>query len=101
MRKPTVTDSQMLMLFELCLDAEDRCDERRRDAMARGDHENVALHVELENRYKVLRNKLFRAMKEDPTPSTLEELTQAVMSVGQALKETQQKKPDLPDTGNA
>ena len=100
MRQPSVTDSQLLMLFELCLDAEDRCDERSREARARGDHESADRESQLESRYKSLRNRLFIAMKEDPTASMLEQLTQEVMEAGKLLAE--QRLPaekDLPPTG--
>ncbi len=91
------------MLFELCLDAEDRCDERSRDARARGDNEAADHAAELENRYKNLRNRLFRAMKEDPAGPTLEQLTQEVMEAGKLLAETRppQKKDFPPAGGNA
>jgi hypothetical protein len=100
MRQPSVTDSQLLMLFELCLDAEDRCDERSREARARGDHEGADRESQLENRYKSLRNRLFIAMKEDPTGSMLEQLTQEVMEAGKLLAEHRfPAEKDLPPTG--
>jgi hypothetical protein len=102
MRRPSVTDSQMLMLFELCLDAEDRCDERSREARARGDNEAAEHAAELENRYKNLRNRLFRAMKEDPAGTTLEQLTQEVMEVGKMLAQTQSpEKKEFPPAGGS
>ena len=100
MRRPSVTDTQLLMLFELCLDAEDRCDERSRDARARGDHEAMLREAQLEDRYKNLRNRLFLAMKEDPTSTALEQLTRQVMEAGRALeKEWTDKKKDSPLAG--
>ena len=102
MRSPSVTDSQLLMLFELCLDAEDRCDERSREALARGDTEAAEHAAELENRYKHLRNRLFRAMKEDPAGATLEQLTQEVMDAGKMLAEVRSPgKKDSPPTGDS
>ena len=103
MRRPLVTDSQLLMLFDLCLDAEDRCDERAREARARGDNEAAEHAAELENRYKDLRNRLFRAMKEAPSASALEQLTQEVMEAGKMLSEARppQKKDFPPPGGNA
>ena len=91
------------MLFELCLDAEDRCDERAREARARGDHEAADRDTQVEERYKNLRNRLFRAMKEDPAGSTLEQLTQEVMEAGKLLAEMRppQKKDSPPAGGNA
>lgn len=91
------------MLFELCLDAEDRCDERVREARARGDNEAAERDAAVEERYKNLRNRLFRAMKEDPAGSTLEQLTQEVMEAGKLLAETRpmQKKDFPPAGGNA
>jgi hypothetical protein len=101
MRKPTVSDSQLLMLFELCLDAEDRCDERGREARARGDHEAADREAQLENRYKSLRNRLFVAMKEDPAALNLDQLTQEVMEAGRMLAEqrSQSGEKDIPPTG--
>jgi hypothetical protein len=100
MRRPTVTDSQLLMLFELCLDAEDRCDERSREARARGDNEAADRDAQVEERYKNLRNRLFRAMKEDPTAIALEQLTQEVMEAGKLLAETRPPpKKDFPPAG--
>jgi len=88
------------MLFELCLDAEDRCDERSREALARGDSEAAEHAAELENRYKSLRNRLFRAMKEDPAGTLLEQLTQEVMEAGKMLAQAQSPvKKDFPPTG--
>ncbi len=88
------------MLFEMCLDAEDRCDERSRDARARGDHESADREALLESRYKNLRNRLFVAMKEDPTGSALEQLTQEVMEAGKLLAEARPpEKKDFPPPG--
>ena len=87
MRRPSVTDTQLLMLFELCLDAEDRCDARRREAGVRGDHDSASREAQLEERYKNLRNRLFLAMKEDPAAVALDQLTQEVMDAGRALRE--------------
>ena len=87
MRRPSVTDTQLLMLFELCLDAEDRCDERSREARARGDHETATREAQLEERYKNLHNRLFLAMKEDPASTALEQLTRQVMEAGRALEQ--------------
>ena len=102
MRRPSVTDTQLLMLFELCLDAEDRCDERSREAHARGDHEAALREAQLEERYKNLRNRLFLAMKEDPTSTALEQLTRQVMEAGRALeKEWAEKKKDSPPAGDS
>jgi hypothetical protein len=102
MRKASVTDSQILMLFELCLDAEDRCDERSRDMKARGDHIGAAREAELEQRYKSLRNKLFVVMKENPEPSLLAQLTQEVMNAGVAFRQsqTQADKPKPTESGS-
>jgi hypothetical protein len=104
MRRPSVTDTQLLMLFELCLDAEDRCDERRRDADARGDHESATREAQLEERYKNLRNRLFLAMKEDPASTALEQLTRQVMEAGKALEQElaqSDKKKETPPAADA
>ena len=107
MRRPSVTDTQLLMLFELCLDAEDRCEERSRAALARGDQEAVLREAQLEERYKSLRNRLFLAMKEDPTSTALEQLTRQVMEAGRALEQEwaqSDKKKETPpaaDTSSA
>jgi hypothetical protein len=104
MRRPSVTDTQLLMMFELCLDAEDRCDERSREARARGDHEAATREARLEERYKNLRNRLFIAMKEDPASIALEQLTQQVMEAGRALEQEWahlDKKKETPSSGEA
>jgi hypothetical protein len=104
MRRPTVTDTQLLMMFELCLDAEDRCDERSREALARGDHDAAHREAQLEERYKNLRNRLFLAMKEDPASTALEQLTRQVMEAGRALEQKWSppgKKTETPPPGDA
>ena len=91
------------MLFELCLDAEDRCDERSREARARGDQDAVQREAQLEERYKNLRNRLFLAMKEDPTSTALEQLTRQVMEAGRALEQEWATggKKEKPSAGDA
>jgi hypothetical protein len=69
-KKIGVTDSQFLSLFELCLEAEERCARRARAALTAGDGNKAAYDAQLRDRYSLLKACLFEAMN-DPTQTPL------------------------------
>ena len=52
MLQPKLTSDQVLMMLELCLDAEERCDERIAAAREQNDYTTAAYEVQLKEQYE-------------------------------------------------
>jgi hypothetical protein len=62
MRRIRVTDSQFLSLFELCLEAEERCLRQTTEALLNGQGDRAAFNAQMRDKYSLLKNRLFDAM---------------------------------------
>jgi hypothetical protein len=61
-----LSSHELLVLMEMCLDAEERCERRARAARELGNYQAVATAEKQRETYRDLKVRLFRAMK-DPT----------------------------------
>lgn len=84
MRKFAVSDNELMHLFEMCLDAEERCEQRIYEFYEKGDHEQAACQAQLRDKYSHLKCRLFAAMK-NPEPSSLDQILQMLRGVGDGL----------------
>lgn len=84
MRKFAVSENELMHLFEMCLDAEERCEQRRHAFSEKGDHEEAAYQAQLRDKYSRLKGRLFTAMK-NPEPSSLDQILQMLRGVGDGL----------------
>jgi hypothetical protein len=60
MRQLGVSDHDLLHLFEMCLDAEERCHTLREQ----GAHERAAYAAQMRDKYAYLKARIFQAMRE-------------------------------------
>lgn len=63
--KPLAPDSQLVLMLKICDDAESRCDERIRDALARGDGHSAAADTDLKAHYASMRQRLCTDIAQD------------------------------------
>ena len=84
MRKVAVSENELLHLFDMCLDAEERCEERYHVLREKGEHEEAAHHLKLRDKYSYLKARLFEAMK-SPEPSSLDQILQMLRGAGGGL----------------
>jgi hypothetical protein len=61
---PRPLDAQLLLMLKMCVDAESRCDERIRDALACGDGQSAAADTDLKAQYVSMRHRLFTDLGE-------------------------------------
>jgi hypothetical protein len=57
----------MLLMLELCTDAEHRCDERLRTALGRNDFHRADSELQLKEKYGELKRQLFESMRHHGT----------------------------------
>ena len=77
MRRPTVSDNQLLLIMKMCADAEQRCDERFASARESGDYAAAADAVRLKQHYEDLKQRLYTEMyREGATTGDLHEQLQ-------------------------
>jgi hypothetical protein len=72
-----LSGQELLVLMDMCLDAEERCERRRKSAAERGDEKEVSAASRMSDAYRDLRFRLFKAMK-DPTDTDVQEVLQQV-----------------------
>jgi hypothetical protein len=84
MRKMAGSDNDFLHLFDMCIDAEERCERRCRDLREHGDHEGAAYEAQLRDKYSYLKNRIFQAMKDDSANSSnsLQEIVDQLSKIG-------------------
>jgi hypothetical protein len=63
MHRPALNDNQLLLMLEMCLDGESRCDERIANARERGDFSTAAYAIQLKEQYEDLKHRLFSEMR--------------------------------------
>ena len=62
-----LTSTQMMLMLELCTDAEHRCDERLRTALGRSEFHRADSELQLKEKYTELKRQLFDSMKQQGT----------------------------------
>ena len=63
MHRPALNDNQILLMLEMCLDGESRCEERIAGARDRGGFGAAAYQVQLKEQYEDLKHRLFSEMR--------------------------------------
>ena len=58
-------DAQLLL--EMCIDAEERCDQRIQEARDKGDHQGAGRAIEQKERYESLKRKIVAEIQGDKT----------------------------------
>ena len=66
------------MLMDMCLDAEERCERRRKSASERGDEKEASDAARMSDTYRDLRFRLFKAMKDPTDTGDVQEVLQQV-----------------------
>jgi hypothetical protein len=82
-----VSDNELLQLFEMCIDAEARCKQRCLDLRAKGDHEKAAYEAQLRDKYALLKNRIFEAMRDEVPPSSFAEILQRLARIREPLEQ--------------
>lgn len=81
MRSPKLTEQQVLMMLELCLEAEERCDERIITARDKGDFSTAAYEVQLKEQYENMKARLLEDMEfQGATTQDLHDMLQKIGS---------------------
>ena len=70
------------MLMEMCLDAEERCERRRKSASDRGDEKEAEAAADMGLTYRDLKVRLFQAMK---NPTDTDDVQQVLQQVRREL----------------
>ena len=81
MRKLSVSDYELVHLFEMCIDAVERCEKRCHELRANGDHERAAYEAQLRDKYAYLKARIFEAMQNEAPASTLEQILKHLSSI--------------------
>jgi hypothetical protein len=81
-RNLDVTDSQLLHMFELCLDAETRCIQRYQQAKLEGDYDTAAYEAQLRDKYRLLKHRLFEGMAVEGRPNVLDDVVKQIQDLG-------------------
>jgi hypothetical protein len=81
MRKMAVSDNDYLHLFDMCIDAEERCERRCHALRERGDKEGAAYEMQLRDKYSYLKRRIFQAMRDDSS-SSLHEILDQLSKIG-------------------
>lgn len=62
-----LTSTQMMLMLELCTEAEHRCDDRLRAALGRSEFHRADSELQLKEKYTELKRQLFDSMKQQGT----------------------------------
>jgi hypothetical protein len=84
MHSPKLTDHQVLMMLELCLDAEERCGDRIAAARERGDFNTAAYEVQLREQYENMKARLLEEMKF--SGATTQDLHNMLQQIGRSVE---------------
>jgi hypothetical protein len=83
-RSPKLTEHQVLMMLELCLDAGERCDERIAAARARGEYSTAAYEVQLKEQYENMKTRLLDEMRY--SGATTQDLHAMLQRIGRSVE---------------
>ena len=73
-----LSGQELLVMMEMCLDAEERCERREKAASERGDMKEATAAGEMRETYRDLKVRLFKAMKDPTDTDDLREVLQQV-----------------------
>jgi hypothetical protein len=76
-----LTSTQLLLMLELCSEAEHRCDQRLRAALGHNDFHRADSELQLKEKYSGLKRQLFESMKQPGT--TTDDLHQILQNLPQ------------------
>lgn len=92
-----LSGQELLVLMDMCLDAEERCERRRKSAAERGEEKEVASAARMAETYRDLRFRLFRAMR---NPTDTDDVQGVLQQVRRELGQLQGKpEPLSPPSG--
>lgn len=83
-RSPKLTEHQVLMMLELCLEAEGRCDERIATAREKGEYTTAAYEVQLKEQYENMKARLLDEMKYQG--ATTQDLHDTLRQIGRSVE---------------
>ena len=81
MRRPAITDHELLHLLELCVDAQERCEKRCLQLLQSGQHKQAAYEAQLRDKYAYLKNRVFEAMKDETQTPSIEQIVKQLASI--------------------
>jgi hypothetical protein len=61
------TPQEALLLLEMCIDAEERCNQRIQEARDKDDRQGALDAVQQKERYEILKRKIVAGMEDDKT----------------------------------
>jgi hypothetical protein len=93
MLQPKLTFDQILMMLELCLDAEERCDERIATAREQCDYTTAAYEVQLKEQYENMKARLMEEMK--VAGATTQDLHAMLQQIGRSIEKFSRTKDAL------
>ena len=73
-----LSGQELLVLMEMCLDAEERCERRRKAASDRGEEQEAQAAASMGQTYRDLKVRLFKAMKHPTDADDVQEVLQQV-----------------------
>lgn len=79
MHRPPLTDTHILLMLEMCLDAEERCDQRVRLARIHGDVEAAAQALRMREQYTDMKHRLHEEIRQSGT--TTDDLHEQLQSL--------------------
>jgi hypothetical protein len=79
MHRPPLTDTHILLMLEMCLDAEERCDQRVRMARMSGDFGAASQALKLREQYSDMKHRLHEEIRQGGT--TTEDLHEQLQSL--------------------
>ena len=93
MLQPKLTSDQVLMMLELCLDAEERCDERIAAAREQNDYTTAAYEVQLKEQYENMKGRLMEEMR--VAGATTQDLHSMLQQIGRSVEKFSRSKGAL------
>ena len=84
MHRFLLSKQQILMMLELCLDAEERCDKRIAAARDANDYSAAAFEVQLKEQYENMKDCIFEHMKADS--ATMQEMQAMLQRIRRSVE---------------
>jgi hypothetical protein len=92
----TLTRQQLLLIQEMCINGEQRCDQRAADARSRHDYHSAAFELQLKERYRYLKKQMMKELASPMmrSPDALGDARQRSRTLGsQDPAESQEQEP--------
>jgi hypothetical protein len=97
MHRPALNDNQILLMLEMCVDGENRCDDRIAKARHRGDFGTAAYEMQLKEQYEGLKQRLFHEMRKSAV--TTQDLRETLLKLSREIQRMRDDNaPPLNDT---